>query len=184
MKSQSDSSSLIYQIFNKLQSIEIQKANIPQEYLESEHDLVSELIKNQIPDVDESKKLYLSDMKRIIRNIRTSIFNPNICCIWHGYITNLNKTHKGTYINFYFNRKKVALHRLLYSNYEGNIDSTKFIKFSCKNKGSCCNINCLKEYKYKINTKEPSCPTPTQQNTQISIPQHTYTNTNLDISFS
>ena len=58
--------------------------------------------KNQRKNVPEDKKLYLHDIKRVCKNIKHSIFDDTNCCLWGGYITNLNKANKGTYINFYF----------------------------------------------------------------------------------
>ena len=55
------------------------------------NDLLAELIRNQLENVSEDKKLYYIDMKRITKNISTSIFHPTMCCIWKGYITNINK---------------------------------------------------------------------------------------------
>ena len=70
------------------------------------------------------------DINRLCNNINSSIFGDE-CCIWNGYITNLNNVNKGTYINFYFRHKKVALHRLLYANYVGDISSDEYLKYSC-----------------------------------------------------
>ena len=114
----------------------------------SNNDIMMELIKNQLPNIDEEKRLYLHDIKRIAKNLMSSIFDKEVCSLWNGYITNLNKANKGTYINFYFRKKKVALHRLLYANYIGPIDNTEYIKYSCQHKGYCCNVNCLKKFKY------------------------------------
>ena len=78
----------------------------------------------------------------------------NNCCIWNGYITNEKNQSKGTYINFYFNKKKIALHRLLYINYVDDVNSNEYIKFSCINKGKCCNVNHMKKYIYNKNSCE------------------------------
>ena len=110
--------------------------------------LLKELLKRQRKDVDEDKKLYLHDIKRICKNISSSIFSGDDCCIWNGYITNLNKANKGTYINFYFRQRKVALHRLLYLNYVGDLSNSEYLKFSCENKGICCNVHHLRKFTY------------------------------------
>lgn len=115
--------------------------------------ILTELINNQLDYVPEDKKLYHNDIKRIAKNITSSIFDENECSLWTGYITNLNKNNKGTYINFYFRKKKVALHRLLYNNYIGPIDASEYIKFKCEHKGYCCNINCVKKHKYSNSKK-------------------------------
>ena len=77
--------------------------------------------------------------------------------MWNGYITNKTKESKTSYINFYFRHRKVALHRLLYENYISNIPDNQYIKYTCDNKGVCCNIN----HMYTLEdskTKEPIVP--------------------------
>ena len=69
---------------------------------QEENILLTEMIQKQIKDVPLDKKLYLSDIQRILKNINSSIFEEKKCCLWTGYVTNLNKSNKGTYINFYF----------------------------------------------------------------------------------
>jgi len=123
------------------------------------NEIFKELIKYQLSDIPAQWKLNINDMKRICKYIDTSIFDNNKCCIWNGYITNMNNSNKGTYVNFYFRNKKVALHRLLYSNFVAPLDSSEYLKFNCNNKGICCNINHYEKYKYSKNNslakKEP-----------------------------
>lgn len=109
--------------------------------LKNSNEIFKELIKRQLPDIPSQWKLNINDMKRICKYIESSIFNKGECCIWRGYITNMNNSNKGTYVNFYFRNKKVALHRLLYSNFVAPLDSSEYLKFNCDNKGICCNIN-------------------------------------------
>ena len=115
------------------------------------NDIFKELIKKQIPETPSQWKLQINDMKRICKYITTSIFDEDNCCLWNGYITNINNTNKGTYVNFYFRNKKVALHRLLYSNFVAPLDSSEYLKFNCDNKGICCNVNHYEKYKYTKN---------------------------------
>ena len=119
--------------------------------IKNSNEIFKELIKRQLPDVPTQWKLNINDMKRICKHIDTSIFDKNLCCIWTGYITNMNNSNKGTYVNFYFRCKKVALHRLLYSNFVAPLDSSEYLKFNCDNKGICCNINHYEKYKYSKN---------------------------------
>ena len=107
-----------------------------------------ELLDKQIKVLDNTKKLQFSDLKRISKYIDSSIFNEDNCCLWTGYVTNEKNTNKGTYINFYYRKKKVALHRLLYINFVEELDNTDYLKFSCPNKGKCCNVNHMKKFKY------------------------------------
>lgn len=102
--------------------------------------ILKELIEKQLKDVQTSKKFRYGDIKRISKYITSSIFKEDECCLWNGYITNLNNKNKGTYVNFYFNGKKTALHRLLYINYIESLEENEYLKFSCPNKGKCCNV--------------------------------------------
>ena len=116
-----------------------------------------ELKSKQLPDIPLSKKLRPSDIHRIVQHTDASIFNEEKCAMWTGYITNLKNKRKGNYINFYFrDKKKVALHRLLYANFKENINSRDYIKYSCHNKGKCCNINHMVKFEYNSNEKDES----------------------------
>ena len=110
--------------------------------------IFKELIFKQLDDVPEEWKLNICDMKRICKYIDTSIFSEGSCCKWTGYVTNANNANKGTYVNFYFRNKKVALHRLLYSNFVAPLDRCEYLKFNFGNRGVCCNINHYEKYKY------------------------------------
>jgi len=121
--------------------------------MNNKNDILKELIKNQRKNIKVNDKLSLSDMNRISNNLEQSILGQNECSIWKGYITNNNSTNRSKYINFYFNHKKTALHRLLYINYVDKLEKNEYIKYTCKNKGICCNINHLKKSK-KNNLKK------------------------------
>lgn len=114
--------------------------------------LFHELITKQRTDCKENRRLTLHDIKRISKNINSSIFDTSNCCLWGGYITNKNNTNKSKYINFYFRHRKVALHRLLYENYVSEIEDNQYIKYLCPHKGFCCNINHM--YTLDVNKKE------------------------------
>jgi hypothetical protein len=106
----------------------------------SENDkILVELIQNQQKNIIDKKLMY-SDLRRISKYLTKSIFS-NECSLWNGYITTIKNDEKNCYINFYFNGKKFALHRLLYINYIGELNDSEYIKFNCQNKGKCCNIN-------------------------------------------
>jgi len=111
-------------------------------------EIFKELINRQLKNINPDKKLQYTDIKRLCKYISSSIFDDNKCCLWNGYVTNINNISKGTYINFYFMKKKVALHRLLYSNFIGELSSGEYIKYVCQNKGRCCNINHIRKFKY------------------------------------
>ena len=108
--------------------------------------LLSELMANQLKNMTPSKRLRYKDLTRISKNLSSTIFGKSKCSIWEGYVTNINNEKKGVYINFYFKQKKVALHRLLYANFVGEIDDNEYLKFSCDNRGKCCNVNHLIKY--------------------------------------
>lgn len=112
---------------------------------------IKELVSNQLEHVNPTRRLVHKDICRIVKYLNSSIFDENECCIWDGYITNATNSKKGTYINFFFRNRKVALHRLLYENYVGELGDDYYLKFSCdddKNKGKCCNIHHMIKYKY------------------------------------
>jgi hypothetical protein len=117
------------------------------------NDLFTELLQKQLKNIEYDKKLQLTDLKRICKYICTSMFDKKICCLWNGYVSNSHNSSKGTYINFYFKTKKVALHRLLYCNFIGILENNEYLKFTCKNKGICCNLNHIKKYKYNKKIK-------------------------------
>jgi hypothetical protein len=126
--------------------------NVMTEYPKKINDILKELLLKQLPNINPTKKLTFNDIKRISKFLTTSIFDENNCSLWNGYITNEKNQTKGTYINFYFNQKKIALHRLLYLNFIGDILNTEYIKFICVNKGKCCNVNHMKKVSYNITT--------------------------------
>jgi hypothetical protein len=111
----------------------------------NKNEILSLLIKNQLNNVDLEKKLLLPDLKRIVNNLPFDIFNDE-CCIWSGYITNLNKDNKNCYISFFHKNKKIALHRLLFSNFVDELNDNEYLKFTCHNKGKCCSLKHLKKF--------------------------------------
>ena len=120
----------------------------------NDNEIFKELINNQLKDVPSAWKLSINDMKRICKYIDKSIFDEDECCKWNGYVTNMNNSNKGTYVNFYFRNKKVALHRLLYSNFIEPLSSGEYLKFTCDNHGVCCNVNHYDKYKYSKTNPE------------------------------
>lgn len=116
-------------------------------------EILDELLKKQLKNVT-SNKLSFEDIRRLSKYIKSSIFDENYCSLWNGYITNSDNELKGIYINFYYNSKKVALHRILYSNYIGELTDDEYLKFSCKNKGKCCNIQHIQKFKYVAKKQE------------------------------
>lgn len=114
----------------------------------SKNKILVELINNQLDDIENKKRLDVKSLQRISRNIEGSLFGDE-CIIWQGYITYIESTNVH-YVNFFFNGKKHALHRLLYLNFIGDVKSNEYLKYSCPNKGKCCNINHI----YKINSKK------------------------------
>ena len=139
----------------------------------NKNDLLKELIQKQRPDCCKEKKLALSDMKRIVRNVNTSILGTE-CCFWNGYVTNKNNQNRPKYITFYFRNKKVSLHRLLYCNFRDSLLQNKYLKYICNNKGICCNVNHLKKVgknvskKYIKKNKKLKCPNENIKNPNVS----------------
>ncbi len=128
----------------------------------TKNQMLIQMLQLQRKNLPFKLRLDLEDIKRILENINTSIFNKDECCIWDGYITINNDKCK--YVNFYFKHRKIALHRLLYINYVDNLENKNYLKFTCKNKGICCNINHIEkcnviekddEVKPEITNKSP-----------------------------
>ena len=106
----------------------------------NKNNILTELLDKQLKDVVLNKKLIYKDFVRILKNINSSLFCKDFCCIWTGYVV-IDEKDKSSYINFYFKQKKVSLHRLLYINFVEPLQDNEYIKFSCRNRGKCCNIN-------------------------------------------
>jgi hypothetical protein len=116
---------------------------------ENKNHIIAEMIRNQLPDIPSDKKLLHTDFKRMVRYLNNSIFTPDTCSLWQGYVTDRKKKNKGSYVNFYFRQKKVALHRLLYLNFLGPLADDEYVKFRCERKGHCCSVHCLEKHKYR-----------------------------------
>lgn len=131
-------------------------------------ELLVTLLEKQRKDVPITKKLRYNDMKRLCKYIDSNIFDENVCTLWNGYITNIDNVNKGVYINFYFKGKKIALHRLLYINFIGDLADDEYLKYSCENKGKCCNVTHLQKFKYTKtkDMKETNETVKTQQKQQ------------------
>lgn len=143
------------------------------------NELLKELMFRQLKNIPTDRRLQYQDLKRICKYIESSIFDENNCCSWNGYVTNANKSNKGTYVNFYFRKKKAALHRLLYINFIGELSDDEYLKFNCENKGVCCNIRHIKKFKYiqkENNEKKPEAK-PKKNANKIITP------TDLEINF-
>lgn len=116
--------------------------------------ILKDLLDHQLKNIHPKMKLQYNDLKRIAKYIECNIFSIDKCCLWNGYVTNENKVHKGTYINFYFKKKKMALHRLLYVNYIGELTDNEYLKFNCEHRGRCCSIHHMKKYNYQRSPTE------------------------------
>jgi hypothetical protein len=104
----------------------------------NKNELLKKMLNKQRLNINSDMKLDFKDIQRILNNINTDIFDNKICCLWNGYIT---KSYNLNYINFFFKKRKIALNRLLYINFIGELDDDSYLKYICKNKGICCNIN-------------------------------------------
>ncbi len=111
--------------------------------------MVDTLINLQRNNIKMDKLLSEKDLRRVFNRTGGITNNTNECILWKGYITH----NKIDYINFYFNGKKCALHRILYINFKGNLNDNDYLEFICAdklNKGRCCNINhIVKKRHYK-----------------------------------
>lgn len=112
--------------------------------------ILEELIINQNDNVMHEYKLSYSDIKRLSKNLDNSIFN-NDCSIWKGFVN--EKKNNKKYVNFYFRKKKIAINRLLYMNYKGDLNQSDYLTYNCPNQGVCCNINHIEIKNKDINKK-------------------------------
>ncbi|MCJ7636319.1 MAG: hypothetical protein MUO21_02405 [Nitrososphaeraceae archaeon] len=124
--------------------------NLSSQSILTNREILDELIKKQLKNVSVNKLSY-QDIKRLSKYVKTSIFDENTCSLWNGYVANMTNETKGIYINFYYHGKKIALHRILYVNYVGPLNENEYLKFSCENKGKCCNIKHIQKFKYVTN---------------------------------
>lgn len=145
----------------------------------TKNSIISEMIRNQRKNIESDKKLSFQDIKRIVKFIPKSIF-LDTCSCWNGYITNKNNSKKGTYINFYFNKKKKALHRILFINYKGELNENEYIRYKCKNKGFCCSLNCM----YKISIQKDNKNTNKNNNLLTENDNNSSSSVCFDIIFS
>jgi hypothetical protein len=107
-------------------------------------EIVNKLFAKQIDNVDPKYRLNAKDIIRLSSYIGSDPFSETECCKWKGAIS--KSSHQSKYINFWFNKKKQALHRILYLNYKGELSKNKYLRFNCSNasmRGVCCNINHL-----------------------------------------
>ena len=110
----------------------------------NKEDIVNKLFANQINNIDPKYRLNTKDIVRLSSYISSDPFSEHECCKWKGAIS--KSSHQSKYINFWFNKKKQALHRILYLNYVGELPKNKYLRFTCPNinmRGICCNINHL-----------------------------------------
>ena len=111
-----------------------------------DREIFRKLTKHQRKDI-YFDKLSPSDLRRICNGIDDFIMpSHNNCVIWNGYISKYKR--KSRYINFFFDCRKRALHRLLYHNYIDEINDGDYIKYTCDNRGVCCNVNHMYKLKY------------------------------------
>jgi len=116
---------------------------------------IREMKEKQLITISNTVKLRSCDIHRIVENTSTSIFDPDNCSIWNNYNSYITNKKKGIYINFYFKgKKKIALHRLIYANYKEELTNNEYIRYSCENKGICCNVNHMFKCEYITETEQ------------------------------
>jgi hypothetical protein len=144
--------------------------------------LFQELIKNQRKNLSNDRKLGLSDLKRISSYLNKSIFIEE-CSLWDGYITEIKNST--SFVNFFYNGKKQALHRLLYYNFVDDVSDNEYLKFSCENKGKCC---CIKHIlKLKKNEKKtiekPNKSEKSENNTETNDSENSSVKKKITVEF-
>jgi hypothetical protein len=136
--------------------------------------IVNKLFSNQLKNVDNKYRLNPKDIIRLSSYLNTDPFSENECCKWKGAIS--KSSHDSKYINFWFNKKKQALHRILYLNYKGELPKNKYLKFTCPNSnmhGMCCNVNHIELINENTDNKN------NDEYNQSDQPNHTIKQTNI-----
>lgn len=124
---------------------------------------ISELVRNQLQDVDPARKLSLCDIERLAKfSDGKSYFDPLKCTPFQGYV-NHNRP-RDVCIVFFHKRRKVALHRLLFENYVGPLNYFQYVRHTCGNRYSCVNVLHLKRIDYR-NKKSPKKMSPKKKAT-------------------
>jgi hypothetical protein len=93
------------------------------------------LQRNKVPDIGLYGKMTFFDLKRVDLLISGDITKSSNCCLYKGHIKN------SSYCTFSFKGKKTSVLRLLYHNMISDINPNVKIKYSCENKGICCNLS-------------------------------------------
>ena len=110
--------------------------------------ILNELINKQRKHIPKTKKLQYNDLLRMSKYLKSSIHGDE-CTLWTGY----NEPLKHKHVLFYFNKKKQALHRLLYINFVDDLTENEYLMYSCYNR-KCCNVDHMNKYKYYTKTPE------------------------------
>lgn len=128
-------------------------------------EIINKLFSNQINNIEQKYKLNSKDIIRFASYINSDPFSETECCKWLGAVS--KSTNQTNYINFWFNKKKQALHRLLYINYTGPLPKNRYLRFTCPNtdmKGICCNIKHIELINYNTETIKKEKPIITTTN--------------------
>ena len=111
---------------------------------------LDKLLQKQLPLVPVDRKLEESDFKKISKNLDNNIeFGGRECNLWKGVFCNKGKTDKGIYVNYYFQKKKNSLHRLLYENYINKLNYRDYL-VHVFNEPLCRNPNHIRLKKDKL----------------------------------
>jgi hypothetical protein len=94
--------------------------------------------RKQLPNLPKETELQETDIKKIHKNLPDDIFGET-CSEWKGVICNEHKPKKGLYVNYYFNKHKTSLHRLLYQNYvNSKLGDKQYLINTCGNRKCLC----------------------------------------------
>lgn len=114
-----------------------------------------ELILIQRKDICISRKLRAIEIQKICKNIEGKIKGfKEKCCRWLGKCA-IKDNKRGKYISYFFNNKKVALHRLLFENFVRPLKENENLKFTCKNSNFCLNLDHLQPFIVNKKIKKP-----------------------------
>ena len=91
--------------------------------------------RREVPDIGLYGKLNFEDLKRVDKSISGDITNSKDCCLYNGTVVGEN------YSTFSYKGKKTSLIRILYHNLVADNKPDMKVKWSCENKGLCCNLS-------------------------------------------
>jgi hypothetical protein len=97
--------------------------------------ILEELISHQLKDIPVDRMGY-GDLLRLSKRLQSSIFNSD--CVPFKVHQRSKKSKRLSYPVFFFNGERVALNRLLYKNFIGELISGEYLHCGCGHYNCLC----------------------------------------------